>query len=174
MPLSNALPSTLVVWLALSATQASSVVLDNPYVRVNRDAAPCAAASPTCVERVIVALGATELRSNGSARKLARGQIAAFAEAQSYSVMVHDAECFFVFEERLEPGDTRARHSHSQRVVVQLNKTRLQQWPDGKAELVRDIVPDGVAFNAPVIHVVRNVGDLPLRGIVIELKPERH
>jgi uncharacterized cupin superfamily protein len=204
VPLSNALVSTLVVWLALSATQATSVVLDNPYVRVNRDAAPCATASPTCVERVIVALGATELRSNGSARKLARGQIAAFAEGQSYTVptggpyvevafkpkrppvqspkemiapdknaIVHDAERFFVFEERLEPGDTRARHSHSQRVVVQLNKTRLQQWPDGEAELVRDIVPDGVAFNAPVIHVVKNVGELPLRGIVIELKPER-
>ena len=58
--------------------------------------------------------------------------------------------------------------------MVQLNKTRLQQWSDGEAELVRDIVPDGVAFNAPVIHVVRNVGELPLRGIVIELKPERH
>jgi hypothetical protein len=57
--------------------------------------------------------------------------------------------------------------------VVQLNKTRLQQWPDGEAEVLRDIVPDGVASNPPVIHVVKNVGDLPLRGIVIELKPER-
>jgi hypothetical protein len=63
--------------------------------------------------------------------------------------------------------------THSQRVVIQLNKTRLQQWPDGEAEVQRDIVPDGVTFNPPVIHVVKNVSDLPLRGIVIELEPER-
>jgi hypothetical protein len=93
--------------------------------------------------------------------------------APDKNAIVHDASRFFVFEERLDPGDTRARHSHSQRLVVQLNKTRLQQWPDGEAEVLRDIVPGGVASNPAVIHVVKNVGDLPLRGIVIELKPER-
>jgi len=83
----------------------------------------------------------------------------------------YDGARFFVFEERLEPGETRARHSHGPRVVVQLNRTRLQQWPDGEPAVLRDIVPDGAAFNAPVIHVVKNVGQLPLRGIVIEFKP---
>jgi hypothetical protein len=196
--------SMLTVLLAGSLLQATSVVLDNPYVRVNRDAAPCATASPRCVDRVIVALGPTALSVNGEARKLMRGDIAVFREHQSYTVptggpfvevalkpdrppvqsppeiiapdknsIIHDAPRFFVFEERLEPGDTRARHSHSQRVVVQLNQTRLQQWPDGEAEVVRDIYPSGVAFNPPVIHVVKNVGDLPLRGIVIEFKPEQ-
>jgi hypothetical protein len=85
--------------------------------------------------------------------------------------IIFDGPNFFVFEEHLEVGDTRARHTHSQRVVIQLNRTRLQQWPDGQPELMRDIEPDGVAFNPPVIHTVRNVGLLPLRGIVIELKP---
>ena len=80
---------------------------------------------------------------------------------------------FFVFEERLAVGDTRARHSHSQRVVMQLNRTRLQQKPDGQPEIFVDIVPDRVAFNPPVIHTAKNVGDAPLRGIVIEFKPER-
>jgi len=79
--------------------------------------------------------------------------------APDKNAIVHDAARFFVFEERLDPGDTRARHSHSQRVVIQLNKTRLQQWPDGEAEILRDIVPDGAAFNPPVIHVVKNVGE---------------
>ena len=37
-------------------------------------------------------------------------------------------------------------------------------------KIIRDIEPDRVAFNQPVIHTVKNVGDLPLRGIVIELK----
>ena len=86
--------------------------------------------------------------------------------------IVHDGQRFFVFEERLQPGDTRARHSHSQRVVVQLNATKLQQWPDGQPEVLRDMAVDQANFNEPVIHVVKNVGDKPLRGIVIEFKPE--
>jgi len=84
----------------------------------------------------------------------------------------YDGDRFFVFEERLSVGETRPRHSHSQRVVMQLNRTRLQQWPDGQAEIFVDIVPDRVAFNPPVIHIAKNVGDAPLRGIVIEFKPE--
>ena len=87
--------------------------------------------------------------------------------------IIYDGADFFVFEEHLEVGDTRPRHTHSQRVVIQLNATKLQQWPDGQPEILRDIVPDGVAFNPPVIHTVKNVGALPLRGIVLELKPKR-
>jgi hypothetical protein len=85
----------------------------------------------------------------------------------------YDGRRFFIFEEKLGPGDTRARHSHSQRVVMQLNATRLQQWPDGGSEVFVDTVPDRPTFNPPVIHKVKNVGDAPLRGIVIEFKPER-
>jgi len=84
----------------------------------------------------------------------------------------YNGDRFFIFEERLAVGDTRPRHSHSQRVVMQLNRTRLQQWPDGQPEIFVDIVPDRVTFNPPVIHTAKNVGDAPLRGIVIEFKPE--
>lgn len=87
------------------------------------------------------------------------------------NAVLHDGQRLFIFEERLEVGDTRARHSHNPRVVIQLNRTRLQQWPEGQPEIVRDIEPDRAGFNPPVIHTVKNVGDLPLRGIVIELKP---
>jgi hypothetical protein len=93
--------------------------------------------------------------------------------APEKNAIVHDGDRFFVFEERLQPGDTRARHSHSQRVVIQLNATRLQQWPDGEAEVLRDMRVDQAAFNEPVIHVVKNVGGKPLRGIVIEFKPQK-
>ena len=89
------------------------------------------------------------------------------------NTIIYDGPNFFIFEEHLEVGDTRVRHTHSQRVVIQLNRTRLQQWPEGQPEVLRDIEPDGVAFNPPVIHTVKNVGPLPLRGIVIELKPAR-
>ena len=85
----------------------------------------------------------------------------------------YDGEHFFIFEERLAPGETRPRHSHSQRVVMQLNRTRLQQWPEGQPEVFVETVPDRASFNPPVIHTVKNVGDTPLRGIIIEFKPER-
>ncbi len=87
--------------------------------------------------------------------------------------ILHDGARFFVFEEKLDPGETRARHSHSQRVVIVLNATRLQQWPDDQPELFREQIPDDVRFNPPVIHVVKTVGSQPLRNIVVELKSDR-
>ncbi len=84
--------------------------------------------------------------------------------------LLYDGREFIVFEEKLDPGETRVRHSHSQRVVIVLNATRLQQWPEGAPEVFRDQVLDNVHFNPPVIHVVKTVGDKPLRNIVIEFK----
>jgi hypothetical protein len=192
----------VVCFAVMTAGQAGTVVLDNEYVHVTRNAAPCAAgASPACGDRVIVALGDTELRSGSAARRMVRGDVAVFTPGQTYeppaggpffevaikpdhppvqrpremlpaekNVLRYDGERFVIFEERLEPGETRARHSHNQRVVVQLNRTELRQWPDGEPEILRDIVPDGATFNPPVIHTAKNVGQLPLRGIVIEFK----
>jgi hypothetical protein len=189
--------------LAVLLTQAPAVVLENDYIRVSRDAAPCASAATRCGDRVIVALGDVEVRSGKALRKLTRGDIAVFGARESYELpnggaffevvikpkhpavasarrfmppeknaVLYDGKRFLVFEERLAVGDTRAAHSHNQRVVIQLNRTRLQQWPEGQPEVVRDIEPDRVAFNPPVIHTVKNVGALPLRGIVIEFKAE--
>lgn len=186
--------------------QSQAVVLENDFVRVTRDAAPCAqATAPACGDRVIVALSDIQLRVGNATRALSRGGIAVFAAGESHqpptrghyfevavkpnhppvislsenippakNAVLHDGARLFIFEERLAVGDTRARHSHRQRVVIQLNRTRLQQWPDGQPEIIRDIVPDTAAFNAAVIHAVKNVGELPLRGIVIELKGKPH
>jgi hypothetical protein len=193
--------SALLIWLAA----ANLAALDNEYVLVTRDAAPCAHAEvPGCADRVIVALGDIQVRSGETVRSLARGDVAAFSAGDSYepptggpflevaikpdhppaespgetilpekNALRYDGEGFFVFEERLAPGDTRPRHSHSQRVVVQLNRTVLQQWADGAPERRVETVPDRVSFGLPVIHTVKNVGDTPLRGIVIEFKPGR-
>jgi hypothetical protein len=187
------------------ALQGDVPALDNAYVRVSRNSAPCAAAATAgCVDRVIVALGNIDLNSAAGTRRMARGDIAVFGAGESYlppvggayfevafktnrppvkspkeiiapdkNVIRHDAPAFFIFEERLAPGETRARHSHSQRVVIQLNRTTLQQWPEGEPEVLREMRVDQAAFNEPVIHVVKNVGELQLRGIVIEFKPER-
>jgi hypothetical protein len=192
----------MIIALAL-LLQAQEVALENEYVRVTRNGAPCAVASATCQHRVIVALGDVALRVGSATRKLVRGDIAVFKPGESYetptgtyfevvlkpghpplpepaeqippakNVVRHDSDVFFIFEERLAVGETRERHSHRPRVVIQMNATRLQQWPDGAPEVLRDIVPDQAGFNPPVIHKVKNVGELPLRGIVIELKARK-
>jgi hypothetical protein len=195
----------LLVLLLLSFPAfAGETVLENDYVRVTRDAAPCASAdSPECRDRVIVALGDIELAADGARRTMARGDIAVFGPGESYELrdggsffevsikadhppvqspgefippeknaIRYDGKDFFVFEEKLAPGDTRARHSHSQRVVIQLNRARLQQWPDGEPSKFVETAPDRPAFSPPVIHTVKNIGDTPLRGIVIEFKAQ--
>ena len=156
---------------------AGEVVLENEYVSVARDAAPCASAHvPECSDRVIVALGDIELASKDARRTMARGDIAVFGPgeriAPEKNAMRYEGREFFIFEEKLAPGDTRARHSHSQRVVIQLNSARLQQWPDGEPSKFVETVPDRPGFSAPVIHSVKNVGDTPLRGIVIEFQTQ--
>lgn len=155
-----------------------------------------------CADRVIIALDALELAPGGPSYKLARGGIAVFGVHDDHAMpaghyfevaikkrhppalapreriapeknsFLHEGADYFVFEEKLAPGDTRPRHSHSQRVVVQLERARLQQWPDGEPDKVVETVPDKPVFSAPVVHVVKNIGDAPLRGIIVEFKPE--
>jgi len=158
---------------------------------------------PGCGERVIVALADIEIFVGYAKRNFARGEIIVFERERAFpppvgeffevvikpdhppvlsppeiippekNAMLYEGERFFVFEEKLAPGDTRARHSHSQRVVIQLNRTRLQQWPDGETEKFVEVPIEQPSFSPPVIHVVKNVGDAPLFGIVIEFKPQK-
>ena len=95
----------------------------------------------------------------------------AVAIAAGKNERLYDSDGYFVFEERLEPGDTRERHSHAQRVVLVMGATELQQWPDGVDEVFKTQIPGTIKFNPPVVHVVKNIGDAPLRNIVIELIP---
>ncbi len=196
---------TILTALLLLLQAAGPVILENKYVQVSKNAAPCASTGKAdCGDRVVVALGTVDLVTPRGARKMTRGDIAVFEARDSYTPptggdylevvfkpshppvkspavlippeknsLLYDGDRFFVFEEKLPPGETRARHSHSQRVVVVLNETRLQQWPEGEPAVFRNQVPDDVHFNEPVIHVVKTVGEKPLRNIVIEFKPER-
>jgi hypothetical protein len=189
--------SALICALLLSAAP----MVDNAYVRAARNEAPCASASAGCGERIIVALGPVTLTGTQPARSLSRGDIAVFGPEASYRVdgrafievavkrghpratrpahyaapqgnaVLFDSDELVIFEERLEPHDTRPRHGHAERLVVVLNATRLQQWQDDGREVFKDQVPDNVHFNEPVAHTVTNVGARPLRNIVIEFKP---
>jgi hypothetical protein len=176
--------------VASSGSAQAPPVLDNEHVRVTRNDAPCAKGGSECGERVVVSLGAGPQR--GTIKLIPRDQPYT-PPARDYlevaikpkrpaiksppviippdkNSVLYDGDDFFVFEEKLDPGDTRARHSHRERVVIVINKTRLQQWPDGAPELFRDQIPDDVRFNPPVVHVVKTVGNQSLRNIVIEFK----
>ena len=193
---------TLAGLAALAVAEDETLVLDNAFAAVHRNAAPCANAGPGCGNRIIVAFGELSVvPSGGSPVRLDYAEVFVAESGESYEIRghefaevnlkaghpavegpavaiaagknerLHDSENYFVFEERLEPGDTRERHSHAQRVVLVMGATELQQWPDGVDEVFKTQVPGTIKFNPPVVHVVKNIGDAPLRNIVIELIP---
>ncbi|HXQ53931.1 MAG TPA: hypothetical protein VN802_22755 [Stellaceae bacterium] len=194
-----------VVPLALMAheARAAEVALDNSYVRVTKDGAPCAiATTPGCGDRVVVAMGDLEIKSGNAIRMLARGEVAVFLAGQSYeapasgsyfevaikpghppvksppeiippegNAMVYDGDRFIVYQEQLAVGATRPRHSHSQRVEIRINQgPLLEQHVDGNP---KPIEPQIVNFREATIHTTHNVGDMDLRNVIVEFRPEK-
>jgi len=173
-------------------------LMENAFVRVSRNTAPCAAATPECGDRVFIALGPLEL--NG--KKMARGDVKAFKAGEQYSApksgeyfevaikpmhpkvvappagtpaapdnkVLYAGKDFTVFEEQMKPGEKSVPHSHNQRIAIFLNRTMVQQWTDGKSE-TRELVPDTVTFRPAVVHASKDVGDVPIRNLLIEFKP---
>ncbi|HKB63251.1 MAG TPA: hypothetical protein VKD03_10315 [Burkholderiales bacterium] len=203
--ISRASPAIALIAALLQANPLhAATVLDNDYVRVSRDDAPCAqAGTPGCAERVIVAMSEIELRFGKVLRAMRRGEVAVFRTGESYrppdagayfevaikpnrppvkspaeiippakNTIVYEGERFFIYEERLAPGDTRDRHSHSQRVEIRINQgPLLRQIIDGKDAPQEPA--SVVNFREPIIHAVTNVGDMPLWNFILEFKPER-
>ena len=94
-----------------------------------------------------------------------------WVEPLKNTIVYEDAE-FRVFEERLKSGDVRALHSHAQRVVVRLNEVQLtdpRYSPNGKPGTGIQVA-NTVKFAEPMVHVVKNLGKIPLFNIVIEYK----
>lgn len=175
------------------------VALENEYVRVSRDNAPFAAANNG--DRVIVAMAALSFIAGDALQNLERGEFFVFGPGNSYQLpadaayfevaikpdhppvktppeiippakntMLYEGERFFVYEELLEVGDIRPRHSHCQRVEIRLNNgPMLEQTFDLPRPAMQ---PSIVNWREPVIYTVRNVGDMPLRNLIIEFKPE--
>jgi hypothetical protein len=187
----------IVALFFLQAIQASPL-LENDFVRVFRDSAPCATAAASCGERVVVALGFVEL--NG--QKMERGDIKVFKAGERYSPpknghylevaiksahpkvmppsagsppppgnkILYDDKDFTVFAEKMQPGEYSAPHSHNLRLAIFLNDTKVQQWTDGREE-TRELVPDVVTWRPAVVHASKDVGALPIQNILIEFKP---
>lgn len=179
--------------------QADKPVFENEYVQVYKNVAPCAAAAPACGETIIVALGPTQLGNQklrrGDVKVFKKGeQYAAPPRGEFVQVVmkpvrpavktaaekitprgnaiIYDGPRFFIFEEKLPVGEYRERHSHNQRLVVNINTTEIEQKVDGQNQsVVRDLTADDIHFNEPVVHDTKTIGKLPMRNIVIELKP---
>jgi hypothetical protein len=187
----------LVAVLFLQAIPLTPVV-ENDFVRVFKNSAPCAAAAASCGERVVVALGSVEV--NG--QKMERGDIKGFKPGESYSVpkggdflevaikpahpkvmppsvgtppapgnkVLYEGKDITVFEEKLRPGEYSSSHSHNVRLAIFLNRTMVAQWTDQKAE-TRELVPDVVIWRPAVVHASKDVGTVPIHNILIEFKP---
>ena len=195
----------LVIASPALAQTAGTVALENDYVRVTKDAAPCATAAPAqCEDRVILAMGDVTLKVGGAGRQMSYGQIAVFKAGESYeppaggayfevavkpghppvksppelipppkNMIVFEGANFFIYEEKLAVGDTRPRHSHSQRVEIRLNNgPRLHQWVY-QGDKVTESEPAIVNWREPIIHTVKNIGDMPLRNFILEFLPEK-
>jgi hypothetical protein len=190
--------NTIFVALLLLQTVQTSPLLENDFIRVFKNSAPCAAAAPSCGERVLVALGSVEV--NG--QKMERGDIKVFKAGERYSApkngdylevaikpshpkvlppsagtppppgnkILHDGQDITVFAEKMLPGEYAAPHSHNQRLAIFLNDTMVQQWTDGKEE-TRELVPDAVTWRPAVVHASKDVGNLPISNLLIEFKP---
>ena len=188
----------LLVALLFLQTISANPLLENDFVRVFKNSAPCASAAPACGERVLVALGTIEV--NGE--KMERGDIKAFKAGERYAPpktgdflevaikpahpkvmppgsgtppppgnkILYDGKDFTVFRECMQVGEYSAPHSHNLRVAIFLNDTQVQQWTDGKEE-TRELVPDTVIWRSAVVHASKDVGKLPIHNILIEFKP---
>jgi hypothetical protein len=188
----------LLVALLFAQMRPASPLLENDFVHVSRNAAPCAAAAPSCGERVFVALGPVEFNS----KKLERGDVRGFKTGERYSApksgeylevvikpthpkvaapkggtppppdnkVLYAGKDFTVFEEIMQPGEKSVAHSHNQRVAIFLNRTLVEQWTDGNDE-TRELVPDTVSFRPAVVHTSKDVGNIPIHNILIEFKP---
>jgi len=173
-------------------------LVDNEFVRVSKNSAPCAAAAASCGDRVVVALGPLEL--NGI--KMDRGDIKGFKAGERYSApttgnfleisikpthptvmplaagtppaphnkVLYDAKDITVFEEKMQPGEYDPPHSHNVRLAIFLNDTMVEQWTDGKDE-TRELIPDVVTWRPAVVHASKDVGKVPIHNLLIEFKP---
>jgi quercetin dioxygenase-like cupin family protein len=188
---------TLLALFLLQAIQTSPLI-ENDFVRVFKNSAPCAAAAASCGDRVVVALGSIEV--NG--QKMERGEIKVFKTGERYAPpksgdflevaikqahpkvmlpapgtppppgnkVLYDGKDFTVFAETMQPGEYAAPHSHNLRLAIFLNDTMVQQWTDGKEE-TRELVPDTVIWRPAVVHASKDVGKLPISNLLIEFKP---
>ncbi|OLE30364.1 MAG: hypothetical protein AUG43_03620 [Actinobacteria bacterium 13_1_20CM_3_68_10] len=175
IPVSKAWPAAALFAALFNAGPLwAAAALENDYVLVSRDDAPCAEGWRG--EVAVFKAGESYRPPTGGpffevAIKPKHPPVKSPAEIipPAKNTIVYEGERFFIYEERLAPGDTRARHSHSQRVEIRINQgPLLRQIIDGKDAPQEP--PSVVNFREPIIHSVTNVGDMPLWNFILEFK----
>lgn len=73
-----------------------------------------------------------------------------------------------VIESTIPPGMLQATHSHPATIVYYLTSSTVK-GPDGKLIVTERKVGD-VAYREPLTHSAQNVGTIPAKTLVIELK----
>src|SRR5260221_1914452 len=108
IPISKRWPATALFAALLQADPLhAGTVLENDYVRVSRDEAPCAqAGTPGCAERVIVAMGEIDLRFGKVLRAMRRGEVAVFRAGESYKAPEAGAYFEGAIKTKPPPGKT--------------------------------------------------------------------
>jgi hypothetical protein len=185
-----------------NATKDSIAIDNPYFKVVRDGALFSSANTPTIGTRIIAALDEIKFKSSRGKIKIKRGEIAVFTENEFYEIpkgsyfeialkknhpqlakpsewveptknkIIYEDNEFRVFEERLNPGDTRELHSHAQRVVVRLNDVQLTDprvHPNGKPGTGMQVA-NTVKYAEPMVHVTKNLSKIPLFNIVFEYK----
>jgi hypothetical protein len=95
---------------------------------------------------------------------------AAGTPAAPHNKVLYNGKDITVFEEKMQPDEYDAPHSHNVRLAIFLNDTMVEQWTDGKDE-TRELIPDVVIWRPAVVHASKDVGKVPIHNILIEFKP---
>jgi quercetin dioxygenase-like cupin family protein len=75
-----------------------------------------------------------------------------------------------VLDVQINPGETSEMHTHPANVVYALSSAQVVfSFPDGTSREVA-IKEGDLVWSEGTTHEVRNIGDTPDRGIIIELK----
>ncbi len=75
-----------------------------------------------------------------------------------------------ILDVQINPGETSEMHNHPASVVYALNSANVVfSFPDGTSREVK-INEGDVTWSEGTTHEVKNIGDTPDRGIIVELK----
>lgn len=173
-------------------------LVDNEFLAVWKNEAPCGTVPARCDGSVLLALSPVRLGDGA----MQRGAFQAFAAGTHYAAPaggdflaielkkgrpagprpaearpapsiapLQDDPTFFVYIEALAPGETRARHSHGARLLVVLDGAEVAMLDaSGAAGPVVKMASDQVTFSPPTVHETKNVGTTSLRNWALEIK----
>jgi beta-alanine degradation protein BauB len=90
-----------------------------------------------------------------------------------YKKVILNNEKVRVIELEFAPGDSTAWHRHPNHVVYALTAGKLQITEKGKAPVVVEIKAGEAVYMSAVVHMAKNIGTLPVKLVVTEIKPSK-